>query len=86
MSDTTNDYATRLEDSRKAIDKARTDRAKAEATKEQLEKQQETITAEIRALGVEPEQLDQTITELEAGIGADLDKLDGLIPAEYRAV
>jgi len=84
MSDTTNDYAVRLENYRKSIDKARTDRARAEATKEQLEKQQAQIVEEIRALGVEPEQLDQTITELETGIAADLDKLNALIPAEYR--
>lgn len=83
MSDT-RDYATRLEEYRKAIDRARTDRAKAEATKEQLEKQQEQIIAEIRALGVEPENLDATIAELEAEITADLDKLESLIPAEYR--
>ena len=81
----TNDFTQRLEANKKAIDKARTDRAKAEATKEQLEKQQEQILSEIRNLGVEPDQLDQTIIELETGIEADLSKLDQLIPQEYKA-
>jgi hypothetical protein len=40
--------------------------------------------SEIRALGVEPDQLDTVITELETGIEADLGKLDELIPQEYR--
>ncbi len=77
-------FATRLESAKKAIDKAKTDRITAEANKANLEKQQETIIAEIRALGVEPEQLDQTIAGLETGIAADLEQLDALIPQEYR--
>jgi len=79
----TETFATQLEGYKKGIDKAKTDRARAEATKEQLEKQQDAIIQEIRALGVEPEQLDQTITELETGIGEDLARLETLIPAEY---
>lgn len=79
----TQEFSKRLEGYKAAIDRARTDRTKAEATKEQLEKQQEQIVAEIRALGVEPENLDTTIQELETGIAADLDQLQVLIPAEY---
>ena len=80
----TNDYATKLEGYRKSIDKARTERITAEANKANLEKQQESIEAEVRALGVEPEQLDQTILGLETGIAGDLERLGELIPVEYR--
>jgi chromosome segregation ATPase len=78
------DFTARLESAKGAIDRARTDRIKAETTKEQLEKQQTQIIDEIRTLGVEPENLDATIAELETGILADLEKLDALIPGEYK--
>jgi hypothetical protein len=49
-----------------------------------LEKQQSQILDEIKALGVEPGQLDQVIADLESGIAGDMEKLEGLIPVEYR--
>lgn len=79
-----NYYAAQLEGYRKSIDRAKTERITAEANKANLEKQQESIETEVRALGVEPEQLDATILELETGIGADMERLSELIPAEYK--
>ena len=78
------DFTVKLDAYKKGIEKAKTDRAKAEATKEQLERQQKEIEHEIRALGVEPEKLDEAIAELEIQIAADMAKLDELIPKEYR--
>jgi chromosome segregation ATPase len=78
------DFAVKLDAYKKGIEKAKTDRAKAEATKEQLEIQQKKIEHEIRSLGVEPDKLDEAIAELENQIAADMAKLDELIPKEYR--
>lgn len=79
-----NNYAVRLQNIKAALEKAKTDRARAEATKENLEKQRDAIVEEIRSMGFEPENLDATIAELDAAIQADLSKLEQLIPAEYR--
>lgn len=81
----TNNYAVRLQNIKAALEKAKTDRARAEATKESLEKQRDTIVEEIRNMGFEPENLDTTIADLDAAIQADLVKLEQLIPAEYLA-
>ena len=78
------DFAIKLDVYKKGIEKAKTDRAKAEATKEQLERQQTQIESEVRSLGVEPENLDAAIADLETQIAADMVKLDELIPEEYR--
>lgn len=80
-----NNYAARLQNIKAALEKAKTDRARAEATKESLEKQRDAIVEEIRSMGFEPENLDATIAELDAAIQADLAKLEQLIPAEYQA-
>jgi hypothetical protein len=77
-------YTPKLESLKVSIDKAKTDRIKAQTTKESLEKQQEGIVGEIRAQGVEPDQLDQVILELRTGIDEDFLRLDDLIPAEYK--
>jgi chromosome segregation ATPase len=79
-----NNYAVRLQSIKTALEKAKTDRARAEATKESLEKQRDAIVEEIKSMGFEPENLDATIAELDTQIQSDLVKLEQLIPAEYR--
>lgn len=78
-----NNYEAKLKVLNLALEKAKTDRARAEATKEGLEKQLDGIISDIRALGVEPENLGITISDLDSGIQSDLARLEELIPAEY---
>jgi len=85
INNSTNNYDVRLQSIKAALEKAKTDRARAEATKESLEKQRDAIVEEIKSMGFEPENLDATIAELDTQIQADLARLEELIPAEYRA-
>ena len=78
-------YSDRLQAINKALEKAKTDRTRAETTKESLEKQREGIIEEIKALGVDPDNLDATIAELDTKIQTDLASLEQMIPAEYWA-
>lgn len=84
MTTANNNYAERLQAAKNAIERAKTDRTRAETTKESLEKQRDGIIEEIKALGVDPENLDATIADLDTRIQDDLAKLEQLIPAEYR--
>lgn len=84
MSTLTN-YSERLQAINAALEKAKTDRTRAETTKESLEKQRDGIIEELRALGVEHGNLDATIEELDSQIQTDLASLEQMIPAEYRA-
>lgn len=79
-----NNYTERINAAKNALDRAKTDRARAEATKESLEKQRDGIIEEIKTMGVNPDQLDDTIANLDQCIQADLTRLEELIPAEYR--
>jgi len=72
--------ADRLESLKQRAEVARTEKAKAEATLESLQKQQADLEAEIRAYGIEPEQLDAEITRLEAEIAEALTKAEALLP------
>jgi chromosome segregation ATPase len=78
------DYTSRINAAKAAVEKAKADRIRAEQNKENLLKRQAEIEAEIRALGVEPDQLDETIAKLEAEIQADLLTVEQMIPAQYR--
>lgn len=74
------DLSTRLESLKQRAETARTEKAKAEATLESLEKQQADLEAEIRAYGIEPEQLDSEIARLEEEIAEALNKAEALLP------
>jgi chromosome segregation ATPase len=78
------DYTSRINAAKAAVEKAKADRIRAEQNKENLLKRQAEIEAEIRALGVEPDQLDETIAKLEAEIQADLLTVEQMIPVQYR--
>jgi chromosome segregation ATPase len=66
------------------LDKARNDLLKAKARLESLEQQEEEIIQETRGLGVEPDQLQQKITQLEQEINDELEQAWGLLPPELR--
>jgi chromosome segregation ATPase len=66
------------------LDKARNDLLKARARLESLEQQEEEIIQETRGLGVEPDQLQQKIVQLEEEIHHELEQAWGLLPLELR--
>ncbi len=67
---------------KKAIDKARDMRYRAEAKLEELENQKNRLLAELEELGVKPEELDQEIERLEREIDTALSETWELIPKE----
>jgi chromosome segregation ATPase len=67
---------------KKAIEKARDMRYRAEAKLEELENQKKRLLVELEELGVKPEQLDQEIERLEKEIDSSLKETWELIPKE----
>ncbi|MCM3713268.1 hypothetical protein [Halalkalibacter oceani] len=67
---------------KKAIDKARDMRYRAEAKLEELENQKSRLLAELEELGVKPEELEQEIQRLEQEIDRSLAETWELIPKE----
>ncbi|WP_100404415.1 hypothetical protein [Bacillus solitudinis] len=67
---------------RKAIDKARDMRYRAEAKLEELENQKQRLLQELKDLGVKPEDLDEEILKLEKEIEESLQEAWSLIPKE----
>ncbi|NEU29300.1 hypothetical protein GN156_00680 [bacterium LRH843] len=67
---------------KKAIDKARDMRYRAEVKLEELENQKNRLLAELEELGVKPEQLDEEIERLEREIQTSLSETWELIPKE----
>lgn len=81
---TTND-AVRLQNLKSTIERGRTEVARAEATLESLQKQEADINAQLRALGVEPENLDIEIARLKAEVAEKLSKAEALLAAPQGA-
>ncbi len=73
------DIAARLNNLKAQIEKGKAERAKAEANLETYTKQKEEIMAELAALGVAPENLDEEIARLEAEIESNLAKAEELL-------
>ncbi|GAE34679.1 hypothetical protein [Halalkalibacter akibai] len=67
---------------KKAIDKARDMRYRAEAKLEELENQKTRLLVELEELGVKPEELEQEIQRLEREIDHSLKETWDLIPKE----
>ena len=64
---------------RQQIEKGKTERARAEANLESLEKQRKEIEAELAELGVKPENLDAEIERLKSEIEAGLSEAEKLL-------
>lgn len=79
-------YTQRIQAQKTALEKAKEARSRAEATQEQLLKQQEQVETECWNLGVEPEELKAKIGELDTSIQENIAKADELIPEQFRVV
>ena len=76
----TNDKVTeRLNALKAQIETGKTEKAKAEANLATYTKQRDEILAEIRSLGVEPENLPAEITRLDEEIEANLTQAEQLL-------
>ncbi len=71
-----------LQKMRKAIDKARDMRYRAEAKLEELENQKQRLLEELEELGVKPDELEQEIVRLEKEIDQSLQETWTMIPKE----
>jgi chromosome segregation ATPase len=79
-----NNINAQLQSAREAVDKMKSARARAEADYDNYMKRQQELEEEIRALGVEPEQLEEKIQGLEASITENMAKIWGMIPEQFR--
>ena len=71
--------AVRLQNLKNTIERGRTEVARAEATLESLEKQESEIHAQLRELGVEPENLDAEIERLKAEVAEKLNQAEAFL-------
>lgn len=76
---TTSNEAIRLQNIKATIDRGRTEKARAEATLESLQKQEEEIHRQLTELGVEPENLQAEIERLKAEIAEQLSQAEALL-------
>ncbi len=74
-----NNEAIRLQNIKATIERGRTEKARAEATLESLQKQEEEIHRQLAELGVEPENLEAEIERLQAEIADLLSKAEQLL-------
>lgn len=75
-------YDDKLKELKLDLDKATNLKYKAEAKLEQLNNQEKQLIAELKELGVKPEDLDQEIVKLEKEIKALFEKADSLLPKD----
>ncbi len=83
---TMNDEAIRLQNIKATIERGRTEKARAEATLESLQKQEEDIHRQLSELGVEPENLDAEIERLRAEIAEKLSQAEQLLAPPQSGV
>ena len=73
------DTMTRLNDLKAQIEKGKAEKARAEANLETYTKQRDEIIAELKTLGVEPENLDAEIARLDREIEEALARAEELL-------
>lgn len=73
------DYTNRLEALKDSLDKAKLNKVKYEERLNILLNDRENILKEIKALGIEPENLEAEIKNLENKIAADIAKAEELL-------
>ena len=77
------DYIKELDRLKTANDRAKTERAKAEANLETLEKRKAELQAECKKLGIKPDDLPGEIKRLDTAIQDGLMRARELIPDEF---
>ncbi|WP_294797065.1 hypothetical protein [uncultured Fenollaria sp.] len=73
------DYTNRLESLKDSLDKAKLNKVKYEERLNILLNDRENILKEIKALGIEPENLEAEIKNLENKIATDITKAEELL-------
>lgn len=73
------DYTNRLEALKDSLDKAKLNKVKYEERLNILLNDRENIIKEIKALGIEPENLEEEIKNLENKIATDITKAEELL-------
>lgn len=73
------DYTNRLEALKDSLDKAKLNKVKYEERLNILLNDRENIIKEIKALGIEPENLEAEIKNLENKIASDITKAEDLL-------
>lgn len=73
------DYTNRLEALKDSLDKAKLNKVKYEERLNILLNDRENILKEIKALGIEPENLEEEIKNLENKIATDITKAEELL-------
>lgn len=76
----------RLESLKSTIQRGQTEKARAEATLEQLGKQEAEIVAELTALGVTPDGLDAEIERLRREVEAGLAEAERLLNGDAQTM
>jgi predicted nucleic acid-binding Zn-ribbon protein len=79
MSVTITNDTVRLQNLKSTIDRGKTEKARAEATLEELKKQETSLKDQSRTLGVEPENIDSEITRLQNDIEHGLSEAERLL-------
>lgn len=74
------EYTARLQKLKEGLERANNLRIQAETRLEELSKQEKELVEQIKAYGVEPEQLDDYIANLQQEIETLIDKIENLIP------
>lgn len=69
----------RLESLKIEVERGKTEKTRAETNLESLQKQRAEIEAEVKAMGVKPENLDQEIERLDTEIRAKIDEAERLL-------
>jgi|GEM_PF-1351772 len=80
------DTTVKINSLKAAIEKGKEERVKAQTNKETYEEQLKKTEDEIRALHVEPAEVETVITELGIEIEKDLAEVEALVPEQYRGV
>ncbi|MBU7006347.1 hypothetical protein [Phosphitispora fastidiosa] len=80
------DVTAKINSLKTAIEKGKEERVKAQTNKETYEEQLRKNDEEIRALHVEPAEIETVLAELGTEIEKDLAEVETLIPEQYRGV